>query len=290
MMKKTFILLVLLLALPVSAQTTRTWADSVGTGGNYYNTNTVNQTPGATLTSQSTGVPGTVAGYQPLEPLKSTFNGNTYSSFADYLSTIYKLAVTIGALIAVVMLVTGGVRYMLSESFTDKSSAKNRIVNALWGLTILIGSFLILYTINPTLLTFNLLLPSVNQPSSQFGVANGSNGGAIKPTITTAYLSPSQQTTVASALGCSGYNPLCLKAISSNGTQTADPTYISYYNTSINDTSIQQGIQDFSQKCEGTSFYSSFFNNNTALGGHVHTVDGSLLGAPDQTVMVCSGY
>jgi len=127
-------------------------------------------TPGA-----STGVPGTVSGYAPLEPLTQHV---AYANFADYLSTVYKLAITIGALIAVVMLVTGGVRYMLSESFTDIDKAKTRIKNALWGLLILVGSFLILYTINPNLLNFSALNQSlipVTQKASNFNAATGNN-------------------------------------------------------------------------------------------------------------------
>lgn len=173
-MRNLLATIILTASLLPSVALAASWADSVGTGANFTNTNTVNQTPGANLSSQSTGVPGSVSGYTPLEPL-TAYNGGKYANFADYLGTIYKLAITVGALIAVVMLVTGGVRYMLSESFTDIDKAKKRIINALWGLTILIGSFLILYTINPNLLTFNLLLPNVNQTASQFNIPTGDN-------------------------------------------------------------------------------------------------------------------
>lgn len=151
------------------------------TGSGYYPINATNQTSGATLTSgPSTGVPGTVKGYTPLEPL-STFNNGRYENFADYLATVYRLAITVGALIAVVMLVTGGVRYMLSESFTNKDAAKARIRNALWGLVILVGSFLILYTINPNLLNFKLLLPNLTPQTPTTNLGSGKTSSCGEP-------------------------------------------------------------------------------------------------------------
>ncbi len=93
--------------------------------------------------------------YQPLEPIPGA-SPEAYTSFAGYLSNIYRIAIVIGALIAVVTLTLSGTRYMLSDSFTDKSDAKGKIANSMWGLAILVGSFLILYTINPNLLSFKL--------------------------------------------------------------------------------------------------------------------------------------
>jgi|GEM_PF-2913956 hypothetical protein len=173
MIKKLVIATLLLVALPATAAT---WMDSYtgGTSGSgFLPTNSVNQTSGATISTPgaAVGVPGTVSGYTPLEPLKAGFA--SYRDFSDYLGTIYKLTITIGALIAVVMLVTGGVRYMLSEGFTDIDKAKLRIRSALWGLLVLVGSFLILYSINPNLLNFNLLIPSLKQQASNFNAATG---------------------------------------------------------------------------------------------------------------------
>jgi 4-amino-4-deoxy-L-arabinose transferase-like glycosyltransferase len=54
------------------------------------------------------------------------------------------------------MLVLSGIRYMLSESFTDKDKAKKRISSSLWGLLLLASSWLILYVINPQLLNFKI--------------------------------------------------------------------------------------------------------------------------------------
>lgn len=100
---------------------------------------------------------GNLPPYQALEPLPSGFSNGTYTNLPDYLNAMYLLAVTVGSLIAIVMLVTSGIRLMLSEAFTDRDKAKKRITNAVWGLVLLIGSFVFLYTINPDLLVFKFL-------------------------------------------------------------------------------------------------------------------------------------
>lgn len=170
-MRNVFLTIILSIVLLPAGAFAASWADTIGTGGSsFYNQTTVNQTTGATLSTPgaTVGVPGTVEGYVPLEPLTPY---GQYRDFGDYLSTMYQLVVTIGALIAVVMLVTGGVRYMLSEGFTDIDKAKLRIRSALTGLLVLVGSFLILYTINPNLLKFNLLIPPLkNQGASGFNI------------------------------------------------------------------------------------------------------------------------
>ena len=57
------------------------------------------------------------------------------------------------------MLVVAGIGYMVSEAAVDIQKAKDRAVAALWGLLLLTGCWLILYTINPDLLKFNLNIP-----------------------------------------------------------------------------------------------------------------------------------
>ncbi|MES2203119.1 MAG: S8 family serine peptidase [Patescibacteria group bacterium] len=123
--------------------------------------------------------------YQPLEPLPSnnvfTQNGQ-YANIVDYLRTVYPLVVTIGSLIAVVILTIGGVRYMLSEGFTDVDKAKRSMRNALWGLLVLVGSYLLIYTLNPDLLKFNFALRNVSTGANSFTLpTNGPNTGQSGP-------------------------------------------------------------------------------------------------------------
>jgi len=81
----------------------------------------------------------------------------TDTDAGQYFKYIYYLAFGIGGLIAFGVLVYAGFQYFTSAGSPDKmGDAKNRITAALIGLLILFGSFLILYTINPGLLNFNL--------------------------------------------------------------------------------------------------------------------------------------
>lgn len=68
----------------------------------------------------------------------------------EIISYIFQLLVGIGALIAVAMVVMAGVEWMTSEGNPGKiDGAKTKIKNALLGVGVLLGSYLIINTINP---------------------------------------------------------------------------------------------------------------------------------------------
>jgi len=69
------------------------------------------------------------------------------------INTYVQFAMGLGVLLAVLMFAVGGVQYMLSDAITDKSDAKDRMVSAIVGLLILLGTALILNTINPRILS-----------------------------------------------------------------------------------------------------------------------------------------
>jgi hypothetical protein len=88
----------------------------------------------------------------------------------DYINQIFRIALGILMVIAVIMVIIAGVQYMAVESIFGKTAAKERIVNALTGLLIGLGIFLILSTINPKLLEVNfspkeVALNFVNDPA-----------------------------------------------------------------------------------------------------------------------------
>jgi len=113
--------------------------------------------------------------YTPLEPLPglpTSYGPNTnQGSFQQYVSSSFKLLLGAGVTLAVVMLIIGALTYMFSDVVPDKFKAKERIRNTMWGLIILVSSYLILSTINPDLVTFKLNLgpltvPAGTQPSA----------------------------------------------------------------------------------------------------------------------------
>jgi hypothetical protein len=72
--------------------------------------------------------------------------------FGSYLSTLIKIFLGICAVLAMIMIVWGGIEYMTSDLASSKESGKKTITQAILGLLLALGAYLILYTINPDLL------------------------------------------------------------------------------------------------------------------------------------------
>lgn len=74
----------------------------------------------------------------------------------QYINALYILTITIASILAVVKIIFGGVKWMLSDVITDKSAAKKDIRGALLGLLIVLSAVLILNTINVNLTNLNI--------------------------------------------------------------------------------------------------------------------------------------
>ncbi len=79
----------------------------------------------------------------------------TVPYLSQYISGIYRLSVGLGAILAAVMIVFGGFKYLLAASVPDVKDGKTIIQDAVIGLVVLLSSFLILKTINPQLVESN---------------------------------------------------------------------------------------------------------------------------------------
>jgi len=113
--------------------------------------------------------------YEPLASLPGTgdtvFNtdketGRQYINFkdfeiGDYVNFLFKTALGVLMVLAVIMIIIAGVQYMTEESIYGKSNARSRITNAVTGLLVALGIFTVLSTINPELLNVNFTPPSV---------------------------------------------------------------------------------------------------------------------------------
>jgi hypothetical protein len=100
-----------------------------------------------------------VTSYIPLVSLPGLFTAGTATNPVEIIKGIYGLAIGIGSVIATVMIIYAGFEYMYVESIMGKSAAKERIMNAFWGLLVILGSYILLRTINPSLVEFNITLP-----------------------------------------------------------------------------------------------------------------------------------
>lgn len=99
-------------------------------------------------------------GYTPLEPLPGMEGEGI--SLSGYLNRVFSLFIGICAVLAVLMIVISGFQYMTSgDSESARKEAKSRITGAIIGLLIALSSVLILETINPDLLNFDLKLKNI---------------------------------------------------------------------------------------------------------------------------------
>lgn len=85
---------------------------------------------------------------EPLLPVPET----QITSLDTYIKYIYQIALGVVGLMALLMLILGGVMYMTAAgNASQMDDAKGRINNAILGLILALAAYLILYTINPDL-------------------------------------------------------------------------------------------------------------------------------------------
>lgn len=96
--------------------------------------------------------------YTPLVPLPGiTEPGSTkITNLSTYVVGMFQILIGLAALLAVVMIMIGGIEYMSTDAISGKSGGKAKITNALQGLLLAIASYLILNTIDPSFLNSDL--------------------------------------------------------------------------------------------------------------------------------------
>ncbi|MBI2048239.1 MAG: hypothetical protein HYT27_03805 [Parcubacteria group bacterium] len=93
--------------------------------------------------------------YTPLAPLPGQDAVGT-ANVVGYLKNMLNLGIGLAIVLAVLMIVIGGIRYMASDAFTDKKEATTQMTMAVFGLIIALGGYLLLQIINPDLVMFKL--------------------------------------------------------------------------------------------------------------------------------------
>jgi type IV secretory pathway VirB2 component (pilin) len=173
------------------------------------------------------------AAYQLLSPLPgiSSVDPTQTTALGTYLNAMIQVFIGICAVLAVVMIVLGGLEYMTSELPGNKEHGKERITGAVFGLVLALGAYALLFTINPDLLKTDFVIPDAtvtvavndNVPQTpvngKFGVyTSGANFAAAFPQNSLAAL-PSGVTVCASNGQC-GSGAQCATIGQSNCTST----------------------------------------------------------------------
>ena len=143
--------------------------------------------------------------YNLIQPLPGIQTVSS-SGFPEYITKIIPFILSLAAVLAVVMIVIGGVEYAVSLSEEGKKNARGRINSAILGLLLALVSYLILYTINPDLTKLKLDIGSLpntqqsqqSQQSTQPTQQSGSLGipqappGQVNTTILGPIITPPQ--------------------------------------------------------------------------------------------------
>jgi hypothetical protein len=111
-------------------------------------------------------------------------DANGMAELSTFLPKIYVVAVGIASIMAVVIIILAGFKYMTSEG--GKSEAKASIKNALVGLIMLLLSYLLLNTLNPELLKIKMDFnsgPGVSVDFVKIAQRNGSFSGYTEQMI-----------------------------------------------------------------------------------------------------------
>mgnify|MGYP001571172694 CR=1 FL=1 len=73
---------------------------------------------------------------------------------AAYIARFYQFALAIAGMLAFGMIIFGAIQYTVSAgNVAQQSDARDRIYQALWGVALLLGAYLILFTIDPKLVS-----------------------------------------------------------------------------------------------------------------------------------------
>ncbi len=95
---------------------------------------------------------------EPLPGLDRIIEGE--GAFTQYLVTVFNLSIGGAAILAVLMIIIGGMQYTTAYDRPGaKQDAKERIKNALLGLLLVLVAWLLLFEINPDLVSFKLIVP-----------------------------------------------------------------------------------------------------------------------------------
>jgi hypothetical protein len=120
--------------------------------------------------------------YTPLTTVPGVFKANEPTNPVAVLKNLYGFAIGVGAIIGIVMIMYAGFEYMYVESVTGKSDAKKRIQDVFLGLAVILGSYLLLRTINPALVNFNVNLPGGSGRVAHISIAQNLSDAARSQT------------------------------------------------------------------------------------------------------------
>jgi len=119
-----------------------------------------------------------------LQPISGGSSGGTVTDPGAYIKNLYTIGVGIAGVLAVIMIIIGGIEFITSAANpSGRTDARKRIWAAVGGLLIALLSYIILNTINPNLVKFDISIGGTGggAPSSASGGGGGTLTGGSPP-------------------------------------------------------------------------------------------------------------
>lgn len=114
-------------------------------------------------------------GYIPLAPLDGVGTGAQGVDLTSYLQNLFKFAIAFATVLAIFMITLGGIQYMSTDAIGKKKDGIEKIKGALIGLALAILAWLILFTVNPKLVSLDVVntLPQSGASNRNTSSSNG---------------------------------------------------------------------------------------------------------------------
>ena len=107
-------------------------------------------------------------GFIPLAPIPGLTENATADTagLANFFNNLYKYAIGIAAILAVIIITWSGIRIAMNQdNVSSITESKGRIVQALFGLVLVLSPVLVFSIINPSILNLSLNLPPLETKS-----------------------------------------------------------------------------------------------------------------------------
>lgn len=140
-------------------------------------------------------------GFVPLAPIPGlTDIQYAPNGLAAFFNNLYKFAIGMAAVLAVIMIIWGGLEYSTQDSsISKKSDGKQRIYQAIFGLVLVLSPVLVFSIINPSILNLSLNLQPLDTKSGWVdgaGTAVDAAGAAIAAGCTVTDTGPLVKTAI----------------------------------------------------------------------------------------------
>jgi hypothetical protein len=108
-----------------------------------------------------------------------SIGGGKIANLGDYVAQAYNYALGFVLMIAIIMVMIGGVQWIMARGGGGVEAAKKRISNAVLGVVLLLAAYLILNTVSPAIVKLSLPRVPLNK-TNKFAFSDVSNCGGYK--------------------------------------------------------------------------------------------------------------